>query len=201
MVMKRFKRHLRRGSYDLFSVYSCFMPGFSDMIWLLIMFLVGLLLGSIVLIGLQFGISPDFATRYGTVIVYPIQFIPAMLYASVQSRRNEGFVNEVPLDRCSFGRWKGWSLALTVTAMMIAAAFVTEPISMLLPEMSEQMKKAMEILLNGPVWIVLLSVSVFAPFFEEWLCRGIILRGLLAKMKPISISQAPHLSVRGFYFM
>lgn len=183
--MKRFKRHLRRGSYDLFSVYSCFMPGFSDMIWLLIMFLVGLLLGSIVLIGLQFGISPDFATRYGTVIVYPIQFIPAMLYASVQSRRNEGFVNEVQLDRCSFGRWKGWSLALTVTAMMIAAAFVTEPISMLLPEMSEQMKKAMEILLNGPVWIVLLSVSVFAPFFEEWLCRGIILRGLLAKMKPV----------------
>lgn len=183
--MKRFKRHLRRGSYDLFSVYSYFMPGFSDMLWLLIMFLVGLLLGGLVLLALQFGISPDFAARYGTMTVYPIQFIPAMLYASVQSRRNEGFEKEVPLDRSSFGSRKGWSMALTVTAMMVAAAFVTEPVCMLLPEMSEQMKAAMELLLKGPVWIVLLSVSVFAPFFEEWLCRGIILRGLLAKVKPV----------------
>ena len=176
---------MRRGSYDLFSVYSYFMPGFTDMIWLIIMFLVGLLLGSIVLLALRFGISPDFALRYGTVVVYPLQFIPAMLYASVQSRRNEGFEKEVPLDRNSFGSRKGWSMALTVSVMAIAAAFVSEPVSMLLPEMSEQMKAAMELLLNGPVWIVLLSVSVFAPFFEEWLCRGVILRGLLAKVKPI----------------
>ena len=33
--------------------------------------------------------------------------------------------------------------------------------------------------------MVLLSVSVFAPFFEEWLCRGVILRGLLKKVKPV----------------
>ena len=46
------------------------------------------------------------------------------------------------------------------------------------------MKATMKMLLDGPVWIVLISVSVFAPFFEEWLCRGIILRGLLTKVKP-----------------
>lgn len=179
-----FKRHLRRGSYDLFSNYSYFMPGTSDLIWLLIMFLVGILMSGVILVALQLLISNDFASTYGTMIIYPVQFIPAMLYASVQSRRNEGFEPEVPLDRCSFGGRKGWSMALIVSTMMVAAAFVIEPVSMLLPEMSEQMKKAMELLLEGPLWVTLLSVSVFAPFFEEWLCRGIILRGLLKKVSP-----------------
>lgn len=179
-----FSRHQRRGSYDLFSTYSYFMPGFSDLMWMLILFLVGILLGAIVVAALQFCISPDFATKYGMVIIYPLQFIPIMLYASVQSRRNEGFEKEVPLDSCNFGGRRGWSMALIVSVMTIAAAFVTEPVSMLLPEMSEEMKQTMDLLLKGPVWITLLSVSVFAPFFEEWLCRGIILRGLLDKVSP-----------------
>ena len=37
-----------------------------------------------------------------------------------------------------------------------------------------------------PLWATLLSVSVFAPLFEEWLCRGLVLRGLLRKMNPFS---------------
>ena len=179
-----FRTHLRRGSYDLFSNYSWFMPGFTDMIWLIILFFVGILLGGIILVILQLLISPDFATKYGTMIMYPLQFIPAMIYGSVKSHVNQGFEKEVPIDRHNFGGRSGWSMALIVSVMTIAAAFVTEPVSMLLPEMSEEMKQAMELLLNGPVGVVLLSVSVFAPFFEEWLCRGVILRGLLKKMSP-----------------
>ena len=49
----------------------------------------------------------------------------------------------------------------------IAAAFVVEPLTALLPDM--------------PLWATLLSVSVFAPLFEEWLCRGLVLRGLLPR--------------------
>ena len=179
-----FKRHTRRGSYDLFSGYNHFMPDFSDLIWILVLFLVGMFLGGIVAAGLTFIMSPEFATTYGMVIVYPLQFIPAMLYASAKSRRDEGFEKGYALDSSNFGGRKGWSMALIVSAMAVAGAFVIEPISMLLPEMSDAMKAAMEMMLNGPIWIVLISVSVFAPFFEEWLCRGIILRGLLKKVKP-----------------
>ena len=107
-----------------------------------------------------------------------------MLYASAKSRRNEGFEKGYAIDSNNFGGGKGWSMALIVSAMALAGAFVIEPVSMLLPEMSEIMKAAMKMLLDGPVWIVLISVSIFAPFFEEWLCRGIILRGLLKKVKP-----------------
>ena len=96
----------------------------------------------------------------------------------------EGFEKGYAIDSNNFGERKGWSMALIVSAMALAVAFVIEPISMLLPEMSEVMKAAMEMLLDGPVWLVLISVSIFAPFFEEWLCRGIILRGLLTKVKP-----------------
>ena len=182
--MAFFKRHQGRGSYDLFSTYNYFMPGISDLAWLVILFFVGAFLGILISAGLALGISQDFAMTYGLVIVYPVQFIPAMLYASAVSQRNMGFEPEYPLDNNNFGGRSGLSMALIVSVMAISAAFVTEPVSMLLPEMSEARKIAMEQMLKGPVWIVLISVSVFAPFFEEWLCRGIILRGLLKKMKP-----------------
>lgn len=188
-----FKKHSRRGSYDLFSAYNHFVPGVSDLIWVMVLFLAGMFLGGIVTVALTFAISQDFATTYGMVIVYPIQFIPAMLYASAKSRMNEGFEKGYALDNNNFGGRSGFSMVLIVSAMAIAAAFVLDPISMLLPDMSETMKAAMEMLLKGPVWIVLISVSVFAPFFEEWLCRGIILRGLLQRVKPtwaIAISAA-----------
>ncbi len=179
-----FRRYQGRGSYDLFSNYNYFLPNFTDLIWILVLFLTGIFIGGMVTAALTFTMSASFATTYGLVIVYPLQFIPAMLYASAKSRRNEGFEKGYALDNYNFGGRKGWSMALIVSAMAIAGAFVIEPVSMLLPEMSETMKATMEMLLNGPIWIVLISVSIFAPFFEEWLCRGIILRGLLKKVRP-----------------
>ncbi len=191
--MHYFKKKTKRGSYDLFSTYDHFVPETSDLIWIIVLFLAGMFLGAIAATVLTLTMSESFATTYGMVIVYPLQFIPAMLYASAKSRRNEGFEKGYALDSSNFGGRKGWSIALIVSAMALACTFVIEPISMLLPEMSEAMKAAMEMMLNGPVWITLISVSVFAPFFEEWLCRGIILRGLLTKVKPawaITISAA-----------
>ena len=188
-----FKKHTRRGSYDLFSAYNHFVPGLPELVWVMFLLLAGMLLGVIVTTVLAIAISQNFATTYGLVIAYPLQFIPAMLYASAKSRMDEGFEKGYALDSNNFGGRNGLSMALIVSTMAIAGAFVIEPISMLLPEMSDKMKAAMEMMLNGPIWIVLISVSVFAPFFEEWLCRGIILRGLLQRVKPtwaIAISAA-----------
>lgn len=188
-----FKRHQRRGSYDLFSTYSHYLPGIGGMFMLLAMFFVGALLGNMLVFLLQAGFSAEFAQEYGTVISYPVMFIPPMLYASFQSRKNEFLPwgedgnppAGVPLDTDNFGRLGvGW-LALVVSIATMAASFVAEPVNALLPEMPELLKQALEQLTEGPVWISLLSVSIFAPFFEEWLCRGIVLRGLLQKMKPV----------------
>ena len=188
-----FKRHQRRGSYDLFSTYIHYLPGIGGMFMLLAMFFVGALLGNMLVLLLQAGFSAEFAQEYGTVISYPVMFIPPMLYASFQSRKNEFLPwgedgnppAGVPLDTDNFGRLGGGWLALVVSIATMAASFVAEPVNTMLPEMPELLKQALEQLTKGPVWISLLSVSIFAPFFEEWLCRGIVLRGLLQKIKPV----------------
>ena len=188
-----FKRHQGRGSYNLFASYNYFLPGIKGMIMLLVMFLLGSLLGNLVVIGLTFGFSAEFAQSYGTVISYPLMFVPAMIYASYQSRKTEIWgelegipEGGIPLDSNNFGQLGGFKLALIVSFATLAAAFVAEPLNLLLPEMPEILKKALEQLTEGPLWVTLLSVSIFAPLFEEWLCRGLVLRGLLQKLNPFS---------------
>ncbi len=188
-----FKRHQGRASYDLFASYSYFLPGLKGMIMLLVMFVLGGLLGNIVVLGLTFGISAEFAQAYGTVISYPLMFVPPMIYASYQSRKTEIWgelegipEGGIPLDSNNFGQLGGFKIALIVSVATLAAAFVAEPVNMLLPEMPEFLEKALEQLTEGPLWVTLLSVSIFAPLFEEWLCRGLVLRGLLQKLNPFS---------------
>ena len=177
-----FRRYEGRGSYDLFSSYNYYLPGIGGMFMLLAMFILGSLLGNLVTMGLQATLGADFAKQFGTVISYPVMFIPPMLYSSVKSRLNSYNTEEVLLDNKVSG---GTRLAIIVTVATMAAAFITEPVTALLPPMPEWLEKVMDQMLEGsPLWATLLSVSVFAPLFEEWLCRGMILRGLLTKMKP-----------------
>lgn len=189
-----FKRHQGRASYDLFSTYSHFLPGLKGMLMLLVMFIIGALIGNVVVSVLTLCLSEQFALEYGTVISYPLMFVPPMLYASYQSRKNEfsAWATDgtplagIPLDSNNFGRLGGWWLALVASIATIAAAFIAEPINTLLPEMPELLEKALELATEGPFWISFLSVSIFAPLFEEWLCRGLVLRGLLRQLKPSS---------------
>lgn len=187
--MKRhfFRRHEGRGSYDLFSSYNHFLPGFGGTVTLLIMFLVGALLGSLTTSGLGKLMGEGFAETYGILISYPIMFIPAMLYASVKSRLNEYTTEDVPLDR-KIGNGKTTAILIaTAIFATIATAFAVEPLTYILPAMPEWLEETMaRILLDTPLWVTLISVSLFAPLFEEWLCRGLIMRGLLRTMTPAS---------------
>ena len=99
--MKFFKRHQRRGSYDLFSNYNHFTPGVGGMFGLLGLFLLGGLLGNVVVLAMQ-AFLPDVAKDYGMLVSYPLMFIPAMLYASAKSRRNEFFDKGYALDSNNF---------------------------------------------------------------------------------------------------
>ena len=184
--MKRFfKRHTGRGSYDLFSNYSHFLPGIGGIFGILGLFILGALLGNILVLGLQF-ISPEFAKEYGTIISYPVMFIPAMLYASSKSRFDENFVQGYRMDSNNFGRFSGLQIAVIVSIATLATAFMTDAVSSLMPPMPQWLEETMKQLLDAPLWITLISVSVFAPLFEEWLCRGVVLRGLLAKNSPMT---------------
>ena len=67
--------------------------------------------------------------------------------------------------------------------LVFAASFVIEVINSALPEMSEELKAAMEAAVGGNFWLNLLSVAILAPILEEWLCRGLVLRGLVRNGK------------------
>lgn len=161
---------------------------------LLLMFLIGTLLSNLIVVGMSM-VSTDFTSLYGTMISYPVMFIPPLLYASAQSRRNEFFETGYSLDSSNFGRLGGFSMAVIVSIATLAAAFITDIFNTLLPPAPEWLEQGMEALLDGPVWITLISVSVFAPLFEEWLCRGLVLRGLLQKTNP-----AAAISVSALFF-
>ena len=180
-----FKRHQGRASYELFSNYAHYLPGLGGMMTLFLLFIIGSIIGSLLnsLFVLLMGAS-DAVNSYGMLISYPVSFIPPLLYASAKSRRNEMFDTGYALDSNNFGRKGGLVIALTVSLATVAAAFVIEPVGKLLPEMPAFLEEALKSMTNGPLWASLLSVSVFAPLFEEWLCRGLVLRGLLNKMNP-----------------
>lgn len=181
-----FFRKSRKRSYDLFSGYGHYCPGIGGMFGLFGLFLVGACLGSLVTILLTVFISDTFAQTYGNVISYPLMFVPPMLYASAASHRREAFEVGYELDTNNFGQYKGWTLALVAGISTFALSFCVEPLTMLLPQMPQVLKDVFDNMLkDSPVWITLISVSVFAPFFEEWICRGIILRGLLTSQKPL----------------
>lgn len=180
-----FRKHSGRASYDLFTNHSHYVPGYSGMFMLFVMFLIGALLGSLI-VGAMGVVSMEFAQIYGTVISYPVMFIPPWLYVTAQSRRNEFFETGYALDSSNFGRLGGFRMALIVSVATLALGFVTDSLNAIMPETPEWFENAMAQIMDAPVWITLISVSIFAPLFEEWLCRGVILRGLLQKTHPVS---------------
>lgn len=156
------------------------------LIWIVLWFVVGAIASNILGAILMVIFGQDFFTTYGNLLAYPLMFIPAMAYNYTTSRKGKFLPGCIDLDNDNFYPLGLAKCAGLVSLATVACAFVIEPSVFLLPEMPEFLKTALESLLNAPLWVTLICVSVFAPFFEEWLCRGTILRGLLSRMKPAS---------------
>ena len=172
----------RKNNYNFYGNFPFFTPGIKGCIILLLLFLAGAILGSVLaaIIAAPFAASsPEATVELVTVISYPVMFIPPMIYASLQSKRNSFFDLGYELDSNNFGSLGGWKAAILAALLVLAAGFVIDILGYIMPEMPEWLKNTLQGLTGGNVWINFLCVSIFAPFFEEWLCRGMILRGLL----------------------
>lgn len=182
--MSFFKRRKSGRPYDIFSSYDYFTAGFKETFILFLLFLVGTLMGVGITAVFTLLTNPEYSVTYGNLIAYPVMFLPAMLYASAKSRKNELFESGFRTDNDNFGNKGGTVMAFAVSVATLAASFLLSSLTEFLPPMPERLEKAMEMMMDGPIWATLLSVSVMAPFFEELLCRGLILRGLLQKTSP-----------------
>ena len=182
-------------NYDLYANHAWYVPGVKGMFGLIGWFLVGALLGGIVQSVLGLFMSQQAIIDYGMIVVYPVQFLPAMLYAASQSRKNMVFDPGYELDNRHFEPYGMGILILVTILMTFASMFVFDLPNywnMQLTNKSSILAKAYELFMEvmkqmtgGPIWASFLVVAIFAPIFEEWLCRGMVLRGLLTKMKPV----------------
>ena len=173
----------RRG-FDLFGIFKYYVPGASGIFWILIMFMLGGILGNVVTIALNAFAGPEFTIKYGMLLSYPLMFVPVLMFASAASRRNALTESGVALDSNNFGRLHWWGAAIAVSVATVCAAYISEIFTTMLPAMPEWLENALKQMTDGPLWSTLICVSVFAPLFEEWLCRGMVLRGLLQKTSP-----------------
>lgn len=167
----------RTKNYDFFGIFTYFVPSVADMFILLGMLLFGVVLGN--LASLAVTLIPGAGMSMAMLVAYPVMFIPAMLYASVQSRRKSYNSSGILLDNGNFAPVGGFLCAAAAVAATFCVAFCSDAFSLLLPEPSETFKNLMESMTQSNFVLNFISVSIFAPVFEEWLCRGMVLRGLL----------------------
>ena len=180
--------------YDLYRGHAYYVPGVGGMFALFGWFLVGGLLGAVLTAILSLAFGTEFTTTYGMLVVYPLQFMPAMMYAAFQSRKNALFDKGYALDSKHFGSYGFALCAVLVVLGTLAIAFVGDIVnygnyllterSPFLAKMYDLVQEQMKQLTGGPLWLSLLTTAVMAPVFEEWLCRGMVLRGLLQKKSP-----------------
>ncbi len=176
----------RKGNFDILGHYTWCIPSVGDMFILLIFLLLGALLGNGVVMLFSLAVGPQAALEYSTLLSYPIMFIPPMIWASSVSRRNSLNCRGIALDNGNFAPLGGWRCVLLVIVGTIACGVVGDAAGSVLPPMPEWLESALNNMTNGNLLVNFLCVSIFAPFFEEWLCRGMVLRGLLGrKMKPV----------------
>lgn len=178
---------MRKGNFNLFSHYTYFVPGVAEIFILLLLLGLGSLIGSAVAVVLKY-LVPALAgsTEVQMLVSYPVMFIPPMIYAGVVSGRRSFNKEGLMLDGANLGKVGPFLSVLLVTVGTVALSFFGEWVGSFLPPMPEFLKTVLESLTKGSLWVCLLSVSIFAPFFEEWLCRGCVLRGLLGNgVKPV----------------
>lgn len=165
-------------NYNLLATYSYYAPGVKGVFALLLCLIVGIVLGNIAQI-ICILVGTGFASDYGMLISYPLMFVPAMIYASYRSNYNAFFEPGYALDKAYFSPMNAALCVLVALAATVAAAIVADGVITLLPPIPEHLEALLESMTQGSLWVNFLCVSIMAPFFEEWLCRGMILRGLL----------------------
>lgn len=169
----------RKKNYNILSSYNYYTPGPKGMFGLLLWLLVGTLLGVVITSVFTILMGLDSGSEFATLISYPVMFIPAMIYAAYKSRTNSFFETGYKIDNNHYGKTGGFLFAIIVVIATLAAGFVIDLPSSFMPEMPESLQEALKTMTEGNLFVNIICTAVFAAFFEEWLCRGMVLRGLL----------------------
>ena len=172
-------------NYNFYGKFSWYVPGVKEMFVLIAMLLLGAVLGNLVTLGFAALSSAEASSEYAMLIAYPVMFIPAMIYANIKSHTRSYTDEGLKLDNSHYAPVGGALCVVLAAVSTLALAFCSDFFSSLLPDMPDWLEEMLSGMTQGNIIIDFICVSIFAPFFEEWLCRGTVLRGLLGKgMEP-----------------
>ena len=169
----------KRGNFNVFGHHTRCVPGVADLFIIIVLFLLGVLAGNAVSLAFVAALGQSAGMEYGMIVSYPLMFIFPMMWAAGRSRRNAMTGYGTLLDNDHFAPLGGFKAALLVMIGTFAAGFCCDAANSLLPAMPKWLEDILKGMTSGKFWVNFLCVSLFAPFFEEWLCRGMVLRGLL----------------------
>jgi hypothetical protein len=158
-----------------------YYPGLGESWWLLVLVVLagGILSGILAIIaGLIFPAN----AQIFPVIFYPIMYLPALFHILFRNRQGVCIFEEKPLHSPDYGRAGALVSFLLIFLMVPAFNIITEPLYSWMGMPDFMVKLLEQISDNGVAGFI--TISIFAPFFEEIFCRGIILRGLLKTMSP-----------------
>ena len=174
------EERIRPRNYGFYEKFNYYVPGVADMFILFALLLLGALIGNLIAVPFLLILGQEAGMAYVTPISYVLMFIPPMIYASIKSRNGSMTRNGLKLDSAHFSPLGAALCVLLVVLGTLALGMATDPLSNLLPEMPAWLEDTLKGLTSGDnLFLNFLTVSIFAPFFEEWLCRGMVLRGLL----------------------
>ena len=124
------------------------------------------------------------STSILSLALYPLLFAVAIPYILIRAKNSykeknaKGILTSEDAP-CSFGNLNGILFFTLLLVLTPAFSVIIEPLTIWM-QMPEFLKNLFgEIGNHG--WLSLLSLVVLAPLFEEWLCRGIALNGLLKR--------------------
>ena len=115
---------------------------------------------------------------------YAVTMLPPILFCWWEGRREQAYgESPVALDAPHFGHLPGWAVFALAAIAMLSLSVVAEPATSFLP-MPDLIKAAFEeAFVNSALWDMILSACILAPLLEDFLCRGLMLRGMLANGK------------------
>lgn len=125
-------------------------------------------------IGFITALFPNMSFLETSLLIYLVSFgIPALIYACIVTRKTKQRLH----DFFGFHSISIYSILLT-----IAAAITVQPLMMLISSISQLFfenitTSSMLQMAEMPLWAFLLSSAFLPAFFEELICRGIILTG------------------------
>jgi len=157
--------------------------------WLILALTVlGQLLAGLVLLPFSSFIGPD-TTWLSLTLPYVLTFVLPILYIRLNGRNrcreNEvtGGIEPVDIEQPSFGRLHPALFIFAIIVSAYAVVLAEDPFNIWMPApewFTELMEK---VTASGDFFWTFFTVAICAPILEEFVCRGIICRGLLTHYK------------------